>query len=124
MGARRARPFPYAKNDAASQKAGLDEKDAENVDAVQATLRKVVIAEARKIVLAAVEKAKDGNYQVMKYLFEVAGLYPSTTTKSNEEDELSLVRCLCLRLGLPELESEGGVAAQTSVNLQNSRALK
>jgi|SRR5581483_3072737 hypothetical protein len=76
-----------------------------DADVVLDRIKRMVVAEAGDIILAAIEKAKKGHYQCLKYLFELAGLYPAVAEKM-EENNLSLARTLCDQLGLPA-EDEG-----------------
>jgi hypothetical protein len=62
-------------------------------------IRQRVLKETIEIVDAAITKAKQGHYQFMKYLFELAGLYPQVNEESGGSD-LSLAHVLCDRLGL------------------------
>jgi hypothetical protein len=67
---------------------------------VRGLIRHLVMQAAGKMVQAAIERAKDGQDQIIKYLFEIAGLYPELNAE-NPTDDLSLARQLCERLGLP-----------------------
>src|SRR5437879_11227307 len=67
---------------------------------VRGLIRQLVMAAAGKMVQAAIQRAKDGQDQIIKYLFEVAGLYPELNAE-NPSDDFSLARQLCDRLGLP-----------------------
>lgn len=63
---------------------------------------------AEEMVKSAIRGACDGNYQVMKYLFEIAGLYPATTPGGNPEED-SLAAILLRHLGIPtDLSSADG----------------
>ena len=72
---------------------------------VRVQIRQRVLADMQDIIDAAIRKAKEGHFQVLKYLFEVAGLYPQGNDESAKED-LSLARALCDRLGLPPLPEQ------------------
>lgn len=78
-------------------------------------IRKTVAFGAVAIVQNAVERAKEaGQYQLIKFLFEIAGLYP-VQPKDSESKELSLARMLCRELGVPEnpdLDMQAGDAAE------------
>lgn len=67
---------------------------------VRGLIRQLVMAAAGEMVQAAIERAKTGNDQIIKYLFEIAGLYPELNPEA-PTDELSLAHYLCERLGLP-----------------------
>jgi hypothetical protein len=67
---------------------------------VRGLIRHLVMAAAGQMVQAAIERAKTGNDQIIKYLFEIAGLYPELNPEA-PADEFSLAQYLCERLGLP-----------------------
>jgi hypothetical protein len=69
---------------------------------VRDEIRKTIAQGAVAIVQHAIARAiKDGQFQLIKFLFEIAGLYP-LVNKGSEAKELSLARLLCRQLGLPE----------------------
>ncbi|HEY1273118.1 MAG TPA: hypothetical protein VGF08_14085 [Terriglobales bacterium] len=70
----------------------------------QREIKKAIRAGAVAMVSTAVASPKEANFQLMKYLFELAGIYPAPAAakRSNEEKDLSLVGMLCRELGLPE----------------------
>ncbi|HVO63388.1 MAG TPA: hypothetical protein VMT53_20845 [Terriglobales bacterium] len=72
---------------------------------VRGLIRDLVMAAAGEMVQAAIERAKDGHDQIIKYLFEIAGLYPELNPE-NPSDDFSLARHLCDRLGLPPAPEE------------------
>ncbi len=67
---------------------------------VRGLIRHLVMAAAGQMVQAAIERAKSGNDQIIKYLFEIAGLYPELNPEA-PAGEFSLAQYLCERLGLP-----------------------
>jgi hypothetical protein len=70
---------------------------------VRKDITNIVGNEATKLAQAVIEEARKGQLAPVKYLFEVAGLYPaSTETGSVKPEENSLARTLIQRLGLPE----------------------
>ena len=88
----------------------------------QAARKKVNLAEVREqitnlvgnkaltMVGTTMAEVNKGHYAALKYLFEVVGLYPATTSSERAPEEHSLARTLLKRLGLPEepvVESEG-----------------
>ncbi len=79
------------------------------------------------MVTAAIEKGKAGHYQIMKYLFELAGLYPLELDE-HTGDDFSLARTLCDRLGLPpapeDLEAEILKQPENPTGQGNGHALK
>lgn len=81
---------------------------------VRRRIREDVIRQAGEMVAAAIEKAKGGHYQIMKYLFELAGLYPQAADE-NAGDDFSLARVLCDRLGLPPAPVSATDALQADV---------
>ena len=74
--------------------------DASDSAQVRGLVRQLVMAAAGEMVRAAIERAKTGHDQIIKYLFEIAGLYPELNPEA-PADESSLARLLCDRLGLP-----------------------
>ncbi len=68
---------------------------------VRQLIRQLVVAAAGEMVEAAIERAKTGHDQIIKYLFELAGLYPELAQQTGLDDDFSLARTLCDRLGLP-----------------------
>jgi predicted RNase H-like nuclease len=72
---------------------------------VRETAARLVGADAQTIILTLLEQAKAGNYQVAKFLFALAGVFPAPKQMPIEEDaaeDFSLARSLCSHLGLPE----------------------
>jgi len=76
---------------------------------------------AERVALAAVgmvettiAQAEEGNYSAMKYLFEIAGLFPATDPEAAPTDD-SLAGVLLQRLGLEEKteSSESATAGAT-----------
>ena len=97
---------------------------------VRLQIRALVLSEAAGMVRAAVDKAKDGHYFMMKYAFELAGLHPPLANKP-EARESSLVRALCEHLGLPVGDRHGdmeksavGAAPDGNSPRGNGHALK
>lgn len=82
---------------------------------VQREIRALVANAAADMVVVAIEKAKQGQYQAMKYLFELSGLFEESG-KADDAKELSLAKMICRELGLPE-ECE-----QDSSRSENSEA--
>jgi hypothetical protein len=94
-------------------------KTAKPVDLVEVRkdMTNIIGSEATKLAQAVVEEARKGQLAPVKYLFEVAGLYPvSAEAGSAKPEENSLARTLLDRLGLPEeaLKSfEGDLPAES-----------
>jgi len=74
------------------------------LDATRRELARIIGAAAAEIVNAAIAKAKAGQFQAMKYLFELAGIHP-VHVEEGEAGDLSLAQVLCRKLGLPEENS-------------------
>lgn len=75
---------------------------------IRKDISQVVSSEAVRMVRRVIEGIDIRHYAAMKYLFEMAGLYPATPQEEAEEDD-SLAKTLLCRLGLtksPMLESE------------------
>jgi hypothetical protein len=94
---------------------------------LQQEIRETVALGAVAIVQNAVERAKEaGQYQLIKFLFEIAGLYP-VGPKESESKELSLARMLCRELGVPEnpgLDVQAGDAAEKEERGADGHAVK
>jgi hypothetical protein len=56
---------------------------------------------ALKMVATTMEEVNKGHYLAMKYLFEMVGLCPATTSEEAQQED-SLAKTLLRRLGLPE----------------------
>jgi hypothetical protein len=56
---------------------------------------------ALEMVETTMEEVNKGHYLGMKYLFEMVGLCPATTSEEAQQDD-SLAKTLLRRLGLPE----------------------
>jgi hypothetical protein len=56
---------------------------------------------ALEMVKTTIAEAKKGHYLAMKYLFEMIGLCPATTSEEAQQED-SLAKTLLRRLGLPE----------------------
>ncbi|HET7208525.1 MAG TPA: hypothetical protein VFI95_18255 [Terriglobales bacterium] len=72
---------------------------------VRETAARLVGADAQTIIQKLLDQAKAGNYQVAKFLFALAGVFPAPKQLPIEEDageDFSLARSLCSQLGLPE----------------------
>jgi hypothetical protein len=75
-----------------------------NIDV--ATVRQQIIniigTEAATMVWAAIEEGHKGHYQAMKYLFEVAGIFPVPANEEKSGEAKSYAEILCKQLGLQE----------------------
>ncbi|MBZ5599546.1 MAG: hypothetical protein LAN83_14645 [Acidobacteriia bacterium] len=79
-----------------------------DVTAIRREISQVVGEEAVRMVRRVMEGIDIRHYAAMKYLFEMAGLYPAAPQEETEDDD-SLAKTLLCRLGLgetPLLESE------------------
>lgn len=73
-----------------------------------------VTSNAVEMVRAMIQHAKDGQYQAMKYLFEMVGLYPANTDEESPREE-SLTGMLLKRLEIPnELSGQRGDGQRVS----------
>ena len=101
--------------------------DGTDLEAAQQQIKAMIRSEAGAMVRAAIDKAKAGQYQVTKYLFEIAGLYPAIVEQADEGD-LSLARILWDQLGFPEgKEKEEGPQSKSGsadANPRNGHALE
>ena len=81
-----------------------------DIAAVRQKATNMIGGQATPMVKAVIEECKKGHYQVLKYLFEVAGIFPASA-EASDEHEPSFAEILCQRLGLPEeMPSETDVA--------------
>ena len=73
-----------------------------------------VTSNAVEMVRAMIQHAKDGQYQAMKYLFEMIGLYPANSDEESPREE-SLTGMLLKRLEIPnELSAQSGEGQRVS----------
>jgi len=71
-----------------------------DLPALRQQIRNLVGNQAVSMVVTTMEQVKQGHYQALKYLFEMIGLYPATTTQEEPTDD-SLAKLLLSHLGLP-----------------------
>ena len=72
------------------------------LEAVRDKITELVARNAVPMVQQAIDAVRDeGQYQAIKYLFEMVGLYPVVTQESSEADD-SLAHLLLEKLGLSE----------------------
>jgi hypothetical protein len=102
-----------------------NEQKGVSLEIARRQIKDLIANEAGAMVVEAIKKAKKGQYQVMKYLFEVAGLYPAIAPQA-AHDDLSLARELCDQLGLPETDDDelGGNEYGIGESRTNGHALK
>ncbi len=72
-----------------------------NIPIVREQIIRLVGNEALKMAKSIVKLAGDGNYLAMKYLFEMAGLFPAIVSTELAPEE-SLSKILLRNLGIPE----------------------
>lgn len=74
--------------------------------ALRRKITELVAQNAVPMVQQAIDAVREeGQYQAMKYLFEMIGLYPATIDEASAEED-SLARILLSRLGLPDVVDE------------------
>jgi hypothetical protein len=70
--------------------------------AVRKSISNIVGAQAKTITKKVVQQAKDGQLATMKYLFEMAGVYPPSTDDSGMKlEDDSLAKILLDRMNIP-----------------------
>ena len=69
-----------------------------NVDAIRRQIANLVGNRALEVVQQVLDQTGRGNYQAMKYLFEIAGLFPLTVTEETSGED-SLTKTLLNYLG-------------------------
>lgn len=87
------------RNPKRSESVEASEKQA-NLEELRRQIANQVRAHALEMVGAIIDKVKKGEYQPMKFLFEMIGLYPAAGQVENVDQD-SLARTLLRRLDLP-----------------------
>jgi hypothetical protein len=86
-----------------------DASPPQELAALRRQITELVVQNAVPMVQQAIDAVRDeGQYQAMKYLFEMIGLYPAIAHDESPEQD-SLARILLAELGLPgtdEIEAE------------------
>ena len=101
-----------------------------DVGAIRQTIIRMVGLAASDMVRAAIGEAKKGHATSLKYLFEMAGLYPATLeTEQAEKREMSLAEMFCRELGLPMRppevrEKEQGAEGQVQPPAESGHAVE
>jgi hypothetical protein len=72
-----------------------------DIAAVRQDATNLIGGEAGDMVQAVIDECKKGHYQGLKFLFEVAGIFPATS-EAPAEHEPSFAELLCRHLGLPD----------------------
>jgi hypothetical protein len=97
---------PKAKSKTAAakgaKKSSRKDKNAVDLVEVRKDITNIVGAGASEMTKAMVDEALKGELAPVRYLFEVAGLYPAAGDAAVKPEEDSLARTLLRRLGLPE----------------------
>jgi hypothetical protein len=78
-----------------------DKPESVNLKKVRQEIKRAVGSEAVKMVRKIVEKKGDPSYLALKYLFEIAGLYPASSAEETEQED-SLAKILLRHLGLED----------------------
>lgn len=71
------------------------------IDGLRQQITQLVADDALEMVSSTIEQVKHGQYQALKYLFEMVGLYPATSTEETPQAD-SLAKILLSRLGIGE----------------------
>ena len=71
-----------------------------DIAAIRQNATNLIGVEASEMVKAVIAECKKGHYQSLKFLFEVAGIFPASA-EAADHDEPSFAEILCRRLGLP-----------------------
>jgi hypothetical protein len=69
------------------------------IDALRPQITKLVANAALDMVSTTIKQVKEGQYQALKYLFEIVGLFPAVSTEETPQDD-SLGAVLMSRLGI------------------------
>ena len=92
-----------AKNKAAKGKSAKKGKPELNLKEVRKELARMVGSEATTMTQAVIDEGKKGQLATVKYLFEMAEIYPESTDGSQATtNEDSLAKTLLRRMNLPE----------------------
>ncbi len=73
-----------------------------DLDSVRRQIAELVGGQALDMVATTMTEVDKGHYAAMKYLFEIAGLFPGDGEPEKNAVEDSLARTLLRRLGFPE----------------------
>ena len=77
-------------------------------------IKAIVTSNAVDMIQAMVSHAKKGQYQCLKYLFELIGLYPATVDDEAQHDDC-LAQFLLNRLGIPKGAAQKDVGTVTPI---------
>jgi hypothetical protein len=81
-----------------------------DMEGLRGHISNLVCGDAVEMVRTTVERVKKGQYQAMKYLFEMIGLFPATAVPDAPQED-SLAGMLLSRLGMRDEMSEEEEAA-------------
>jgi len=81
---------------------------------VRDQITKMVGNRATKMVETTITEVSKGHYLAMKYLFEMVGLFPATTTEAPLQED-SLAKTLLRRLQFPEDTDPGTEVTKESI---------
>jgi hypothetical protein len=70
-----------------------------DMEGLRGQISNLVCADAVEMVSTTVDRVKKGQYQAMKYLFEMVGLFPATAVPKTPQED-SLAEMLLSRLGI------------------------
>lgn len=95
--------------------ATAENAEAAKLDCLRQRITELVAANALEMVGTAIDQVKEGQYQALKYLFEMIGIYPATV-EAEAPPEDSLAKILLDRLGIsasdPSFATQRNPAAQ------------
>jgi hypothetical protein len=79
--------------------ATAENADAAGLNSLRRRITELVAANALEMVGTTIDQVKEGQYQALKYLFEMIGLYPASVEAENPQED-SLAKILLDRLGI------------------------
>lgn len=101
VGAKKAKGNSEGKAEKSAEKSGKRPKKPADIVQVRESITNMVTNSAKTIANRVIKDAKTGQLASVKYLFEVAGLYPPTEETTAALPEHSLAHTLLRRMGLP-----------------------
>ena len=81
-----------------------DIAEAAKLNSLRQRITELVAANALEMVATTIDQVKEGQYQALKYLFEMIGLYPATGGAETPQED-SLAKILLDRLGISASDS-------------------
>jgi hypothetical protein len=82
-------------------------REGTSLELLRQQITKLIASDALDMVAATVDQVKNGQYQALKYLFEMVGLYPAASGEEAAQED-SLAKILLSRLGIPQSSDAGG----------------